>query len=333
MGKLLRIVARRLINALVTIFGIIVLNYVLVRMMPGDPAVVIAPRLPGYEGLIDSNRQLFGLDRGPWEQFVIYLQRTVTLDWGISYRWNQPVAEILMRDLGWTLLLVGTATVFIIIFGMIIGSYAAWKRGKPFDLASTGLGIFFYGMPTFWLGLVLIALFANPSFRPAWWWPLLPSQGYYNVNLGPWAWDWAHVSSALQHLILPSLTLAVGSLAGISLVMRSSLIDVMTEDFVLTARAKGLSEQEVLRRHIFPNGLPPMVQLIALDIAFVIGGAYQVEVIFGYQGIGYRTINAIYDLDYPLLQFIVVVGGTAIVIANLIADFILLKLDPRIRIA
>src|SRR3970282_1568456 len=110
MGKLLRIVARRLINALVTIFGIIVLNYVLVRMMPGDPAVVIAPRLPGYEGLIDSNRQLFGLDRGPWEQFVIYLQRTVTLDWGISYRWNQPVAEILMRDLGWTLLLVGTAT-------------------------------------------------------------------------------------------------------------------------------------------------------------------------------------------------------------------------------
>ena len=135
------------------------------------------------------------------------------------------------------------------------------------------------------------------------------------------------------HLILPALTLSVGTLAGISLVMRSSLIDVMTEDFVTTAKAKGLSDRQVLRRHIFPNGLPPMVSLIALDIAFILGGAYQVEWVFNYRGIGWRTIEAIYNLDYPLLQFIIVVGGVAIVLANLVSDFLLLYLDPRIKVA
>jgi len=115
--------------------------------------------------------------------------------------------------------------------------------------------------------------------------------------------------------------------------MRSSLIDVMTEDFVLTARAKGLTESQVLRRHIFPNGLPPMVSLIALDVAFILGGAYQVEFVFNYKGIGYRTIEAIRELDFPLLQFIIVVGGVAVVVANLVSDFILLRLDPRIKIA
>ena len=115
--------------------------------------------------------------------------------------------------------------------------------------------------------------------------------------------------------------------------MRSSLIDVMTEDFVTTAKAKGLSDSQILRRHIFPNGLPPMVSLIAMDLAFIIGGAYQVEVVFNYRGIGWETIQAITNLDFPLLQFIIVIGGVAIVIANFVSDFILLYLDPRIKIA
>ena len=115
--------------------------------------------------------------------------------------------------------------------------------------------------------------------------------------------------------------------------MRSSLIDVMTEDFVTTAKAKGLSDRQVLSRHILPNGLPPMVSLIALDLAFVIGGAYQVEVVFNYYGIGWETIQAIDNLDFPLLQFIIVVGGVAIVLANLVSDFILLLLDPRIKVS
>src|SRR3989442_15627405 len=141
-------------------------------------------------------------------------------------------------------------------------------------------------MPIFWLGFLLPAMFEKGSIVGHYftWWPALPSQGYYDDMLGPCSWDGAHLTSAAQHLILPALALSLGTLAGISLVMRSSLIDVMTEDFVLTAKAKGLSDRQVLRRHIFPNGLPPMVSLIALDIAFIFGGAYQVGWVFNYKG-------------------------------------------------
>src|SRR3989449_373279 len=311
------------------------INYGLLRLMPGDPALSLTPRDPKYQGLAEYNRELFGFDKPPWEQFAIYLQRTVTLDWGVSYRLGLPVFDVLMRDLGWTLVLVGTSTVATIIIGMFIGSIAAQKRGKPFDILSTATGIFLYGMPIFWLGFLLLAMFEKGSIVGHYftWWPALPSQGYYDDMLGPWAWDGAHLASAAQHLILPALTLTLGTLAGISLVMRSSLIDVMTEDFVTTAKAKGLSDRQVLRRHILPSGLPPMVALIALDIAFVIGGAYQVEVVFNYYGIGWETIQAIDNLDFPLLQFIIVVGGVAIVLANLVSDFILLLLDPRIKVS
>jgi peptide/nickel transport system permease protein len=302
--------------------------------MPGSADLAIIPRDPKYQGFRQYQIAQFGLDKTPLEQFVIYLQKLVTLDWGKSYLYKQPVVQILAVDLSWTLLLVGTATIFTILIGMAIGAYAAVRRGKPFDYLSTGFTIFFYGMPIFWLGLMLQAAFKRRSPLAAWfsWWPQLPVQGYFNNDLIPWQWDATHVVDAAFHLILPAATLALGTIAGISLVMRSSLIDVMTEDFVTTARAKGLSEGAVLRKHILPNGLPPMVSLIALDVAFILGGAYQVEYVFNYKGIGYRTIEAIGNLDFPLLQFIIVIGGAAVVIANLISDFVLLLLDPRIKI-
>ena len=303
--------------------------------MPGSADLAIIPRDPKYAGFRQYQIAQFGLDKTPLEQFVIYLQKLFTFDWGISYFYKRPVIEILSVDLSWTLLLVGTSTLFTILFGMAIGAYAAVRRGKPFDYLTTGVSIFFYGMPIFWLGLMLQAAFKRRSVFSGWfsWWPQLPVQGYFDLDLLPWQWDWPHLYDAALHLILPSATLALGTLAGISLVMRSSLIDVMTEDFVTTARAKGLSEGAVLRRHILPNGLPPMVSLIALYIAFILGGAYQVEYVFNYKGIGYRTIEAIGNLDFPLLQFIIVIGGVAVVIANLISDFVLLILDPRIKVA
>ncbi|MCJ7562574.1 MAG: ABC transporter permease, partial [Thermoplasmata archaeon] len=146
-------------------------------------------------------------------------------------------------------------------------------------------------------------------------------------------WTLPILLSVAKYLVVPSITLALATVAGISLVMRSSLIDVMTEDYILTARAKGCSDYQVLRRHALPNGLPPIIALIAMDIAFIIGGAYQVEVIFNYPGIGYRTIQAIYNLDFPILQFIIVIGGVAVVIANFIGDIVLLYIDPRIKIS
>jgi peptide/nickel transport system permease protein len=227
---------------------------------------------------------------------------------------------------------------------MTIGSYAAYRRGKPFDLITTNLGIFFWGMPYFWLALLLKIIFMEqispiraqpPVGLGIQWWPTLPSQHYYDyTRLGAvWQWEWPFVESAMIHLILPVASLTIGGFLGVSLIMRNSLIDVMTEDYIVTARAKGLSHREILKNHAVPNGMPPMITLIALYTASILGGAYQVEYVFVYQGLGYDTIQAVFANDYPLLQFILVIGGIAIVIANLIADFILIKVDPRIKIA
>ena len=150
MGKVLRVVIRRSINAVVTMFGIICLNYVLIRLMPGDPNLALVPRNTQFVGLAKANAELFGLDKPPFDQFVIYLQNTVTLNWGYSYFWHAPVADLLIHDLGWTLLLVGTSTVFTILIGMIVGSYAAVKRGRPFDLAGRHCPPFVAGVKNAW---------------------------------------------------------------------------------------------------------------------------------------------------------------------------------------
>jgi peptide/nickel transport system permease protein len=247
---------------------------------------------------------------------------------------DSSVIDIISVAMSWTLMLVGVSTVITLLLGMVVGSYAAYRRGGAFDLASTGSLLFFYGMPIFWFAIMLQILFTSYPLGMDWW-PQLPLSGYYDVlEYGnDLRFDPGMILNILEHMILPGTTLAIGSLAGVSLVMRSSLIDVMTEDYIMTARAKGLTDYQVLRYHAFPNGLPPMVALIAMSLAFVIGGAYQVEVIFSYRGIGYETLTAIYSLDFPVLQFIIVVGGVLVVVANLLSDIILIFIDPRIKIA
>lgn len=331
-----RIIARRLVNVVITIFGIMTLNFLLIHMMPGDPILEMVPRDPKFDDSLKWQlMEKFHLNESVFEQYLIYMKNAVTGDWGTSYMQNQrEVLDIIMLDMRWTLLLVGASTIFTIFLGMAIGAYAAYRRGGAFDLSSIAGSLFLYGMPVFWFAMLLQILFSSTPLGMDWW-PQFPPSGYYDTETyGPeFKWEWPILLSVLEHLIVPSITLALGTLAGISLVMRSSLIDVMTEDYIVTARAKGLTDYQVLRRHALPNGMPPMVALIAMDIAFIIGGAYQVEVIFSYPGIGYRTIQAIYSLDFPILQFIIVVGGIAVVIANFLADLALLYLDPRIKIS
>ena len=328
-------ILKRSIFVVLTILGIITVNFLLVNLMPGDPIHNMIPRDPKFNYEIrDQLIDKFHLDAPLWERYLIYVKNTVTLDWGDSYMQNRPVLDIIRVAMSWTLLLVGTSTAITLLLGMMIGAYSAYRRGGAFDLSSTGMLLFFYGMPIFWFAIMLQILFNSYPLGMDWW-PQLPLGGYYDVlEYGDrLSWDIPVILSVLKHMILPATTLAIGSLAGVSLVMRSSLIDVMTEDFILTARAKGLNDYQVLRHHALPNGLPPMVALIAMSMAFVIGGAYQVEVIFNYRGIGFETLRAIYSLDFPVLQFIIVVGGVLVVIANFISDIILVYIDPRIKIA
>lgn len=331
-----RIIAKRLVNVVLTIVGIMILNFALIHFMPGDPINEIFPKSAKFsDSMKDAFRDRFHLDESIPEQLGWYLYNTFTGQWGDSYVWNQPVLDLILLDLRWTMLLVGISTVFTILIGMAIGAYSAYRRGGVFDVGATSVSLFFYGMPVFWLALILQLSFSTTEPFGMSWWPKLPPSGYYDTDRFGATFEWSIpvFLSVLKYMILPAMTLAVGTLAGVSMVMRSSLVDTMTEDYILTARAKGLTDYQVLRRHALPNGMPPMIALIAMDIAFIIGGAYQVEYVFNYPGIGYRTILAIEERDFPILQFIVVIGGIAVVVANFIADLVLVYIDPRIKIA
>lgn len=329
-----RYVGKRLVNVALTIIGIMILNFLLIHLMPGDPSTQMIPRDPKFDAslrwqLVDK----FHLNDTLASQLGWYMYNTVTGNWGTSYITRRPVFDIIMNDLRWTMLLVGISTLLTIMLGIGIGAYSAYRRGGPFDAGATSITLFFYGMPIFWLAIVLQLLFTTHPLAMHWW-PQLPSGSYYDTDKygNQLSLSLPLILSIGKYLILPSVTLAIGSVAGISLIMRGSLIDAMTEDYITTARAKGLSHYQVLRYHALPNGMPPMIALIAMEIAFVIGGAYQVEVVYNYPGIGYETMHAIWNLDFPILQFIVVIGGVAVVIANFLADMLLLYVDPRIKV-
>jgi len=329
------VIAKRLINVVITVFGIMTLNFVLIHAMPGDPVSNIVPKDPKFPASLRWELvNKFHLNDSLPVQYVTYMKNTLTLDWGTSYKLNRPVIQVITTDMEWTLFLVGVSTIITIGLGMAVGAYSAYRRRGAFDVTATGVTLFLYGMPTFWFALLLQILFTTHPLGMQWW-PQLPPSGYWDVDKygGEFHMTLPMVLSVMKYLILPATTLAIGSVAGVSLIMRSSLIDVMTEDFILTARAKGLTDYQVLRHHALPVGMPPMIALIAMDIAFIIGGAYQVEYIFNYPGIGYRTIQSINNLDFPILQFIVVIGGVAVVLANFISDIVLMYTDPRIRIS
>jgi peptide/nickel transport system permease protein len=334
--SLRKILAKRLFNVFLTILGILTLNFALIHAMPGNPIHNMVPRDPKFDpSLKDDLIEKFHLNDSIFEQFFYYLINTFKGEWGTSYMAaDQPVLDIIIGDLRWTMLLVGVSTIFTILLGIVVGAYSAYRRGGAFDISATSVSLFFYGMPIFWFAILLQILFTSHPLGMDWW-PQFPSGGYFDTDAhgSTFKWELPLILSVLEYMFLPSLTLALATLAGVSLVMRSSLIDVMTDDFILTARAKGLTDSQVLRRHALPNGMPPMIALIAMDVAFVIGGAYQVEYIFNYPGLGWRTIKAIYDLDFPVLQFIVVIGGVAVVIANFLADIVLMYIDPRIKVA
>ena len=327
MGKpFRRIFARRLFNAFITILLIMSLNFVLFRMVPADPALLMMNRDPQTtEATYWRNVEIMGLNDSLPEQYVGYMIDTFTLEWGISYQYREDVVDVTKAAVGWTVLLIGTSTIFTFIIGVALGKIAALRRGKASDITITGFGIFFYGMPVFWFALVLLIVFAG-------WLSWFPSAHRMEPgqHLFPLTFD--KIVDVIEHMVLPVATMTVGALAGIILIMRNSLVDVLTEDYIVTAYAKGLSGREVMQRHAGPNARLPIVTTLAMDVAFIFGGAFQVEIVFNYKGIGWYTIQAIWNSDYPLCQFIFLIGGVAVVVANLIADLVLVKLDPRVQI-
>jgi ABC-type dipeptide/oligopeptide/nickel transport system permease component len=239
---------------------------------------------------------------------------------GISFANQQPVSHLLIADLKNTIPMVTVGTVAAIVVGVATGILSAWRRGTVPDHLSTNGAILFYAFPTQWLGLMLLIIFAGT----------LPAGGMENPFLFTAEPFWAHLGDIAQHMILPAATLLLTAYGSYTLVVRSSMLETLGEDYVLTARAKGLPDRRIVRRHAFRNALLPMVTLVALDLGYIVGGAVLIEVIFSWPGIGLAMYDAIQQRDYPMLQGGFLILTLAVIILNFAADLIYFRLDPRI---
>jgi ABC-type dipeptide/oligopeptide/nickel transport system permease component len=313
-------VIKRGFFALVTIFVAVTLNFFLFRVLPGS-AVTDLARVPHASPQLRHALTVeFGLDKPKWEQYLIYLRELAHGNMGISFASQQPVIHLLIADLKNTIPMVTVGTFAAVVVGVSTGVLSAWRRGSPPDHISTNLAIFAYAFPTQWLGLMLLILFAG----------ILPAGGMSDPFLFVAEPFWQHLGDIGTHMILPAGTLMLTAYGSYTLVVRSSLLETLGEDYVLTARAKGLPVRRIVWRHAVRNALLPMVTLIALDFGYIVGGALLVEVIFSWPGIGEAMYNAIGQRDYPMLQGGFLILTISVIVLNFASDLIYFRLDPRI---
>jgi ABC-type dipeptide/oligopeptide/nickel transport system permease component len=311
--------AKRIGLAAGTVFVAITLNFILFRAAPGD-AVSNLSRVPhASPQLKEALRHEFGLDQSKWEQYLLYLKQLAHGNLGVSFADQQPVSHDLGVALGNTIPMVLLGTLIAIIVGVLTGTIAAWRRGGVADHLNTNVAIAFYSVPTQWLGLMLLILFAG----------VLPTSGMVDEFALDQSW-WAHAEDVLKHMVLPSATLALTLYGEYTLIARSAMLETLSEDYVLTARAKGLSGGAVVRRHAFRNALLPTTTMVALSLGYVVGGAILIETVFSWPGIGRAVYQAVLQRDYPMLQGAFLVLTLSVVLFNLVADLLYFRLDPRV---
>ena len=322
-GGLGRFIGFRLLSGLGTLLFVLLFNFFLFRLLPGDPAA----RYRAVKNISaeDLARIRDELNAPVLEQFWAYLRDPLALQ-GISAWKGQPVWDLVGGRAWPTLVLLGTSTLLATLIGIRVGIRAGWQRGGPFDKVSTGVTLLFYATPEFWLGLLLILTFSSgigpfPS--------LFPSGGVIDSGIAPLSVD--GVVSIAEHTVLPAVALAAVYLAEYSLIMRASIIDELSQDYLTTARAKGLMDHVVRRRHAVPNASLPTITLIFLNIGFIIGGAITVETVFSYPGLGLLTFEAIQEQDFVLMQALFLVFTVSVIVFNILADVTVAVLDPRIR--
>ncbi len=315
---------RKIGFALVTLAIVVMLNFFLFRILPGDPVrAVIGRNIRISVETQAALRAQFGLDKPIFpDQFFATLGQWAHGNLGVSWSLRQPVGEVLAAKLGNTLLLLSLGQVLSIAFGIALGLVAGWKRGTPLDVAALTFSLVAWAMPTFWLGIILLAVGSA--------WFGLPTGGIVSPgNVGKPLLS--VLPDLAEHLILPTLTLTILYLGEYMLIMRSSVLEVLSEDYILTARAKGLSHWQVLRRHAMKNAMLPIVTLVALNLGFVVSGAIYVETVFSYDGLGKLFQTALVKQDYPLLQGAFLLLAVSVIIANMSADILYLYLDPRVK--
>jgi peptide/nickel transport system permease protein len=313
----------KILQAVLTLAFVLAFNFFLFRGL-GDPTQLLAKQRGNMTAaaLADLKSQL-GLDLPLPQQFAHYIWETLHFHLGYTFD-NQPVSTTIGQAVWPTVLLIGTSTIASILLGVWIGIAQGWRWGSRFDKGWLGVTLVLYAMPEFWFGLLMIMLFAvTLNVFPS---GFMKTPGTDYTGL-------ANIADVLKHLALPFFVLTVSYLAEYSLIMRSSLTEVLTEDYIQTARAKGVRERLVRRRHAVPNALLPTITITILSLGYVLGGAIVIETIFSWPGLGRLTYEAIGNQDYALLEGLFLVFSVAVILANLIADLTYTYLDPRVRAA
>ncbi|MFI9594466.1 ABC transporter permease [Nonomuraea sp. NPDC052265] len=314
-------------GALFSIAAVIVGTFFVFRLLPGDPVRNLAQGRNMTPAQLDMERHRLGLDKPVLDQFFDFVGKTLRLDLGTSYEYKRPVLDLIGERIGPTLLLAGTGLVIAVSLGLWQGTRAGWQRGSRFDRFSTGLSLVLWSVPTFWLGLLLMmVLGVGIGPIPG----ILPFRGIESVDAPD---GFAYVLDVASHMVLPCLTLVAVIYAQYLLVMRSSLLEEVSQDYITVARAKGLRDDEVRRRHAVPNALLPTVTLVFMRIGFVVGGAVTVETIYTWPGLGQLFYRAVRVPDFTLMQGTFMLITVAVILMNTLADVLYHVLDPRVRSA
>jgi peptide/nickel transport system permease protein len=310
-----------------TAWAALTINFFIPRAIPGDPVKSLLARFQGQMNADSMNSLyvLFGINKNAslWSQYLDYWKQLAHGDLGLSFSvFPSPVSEVIIGALPWTVALVGITTVVSFLIGTGLGVLAGWRRGSWIDglLPAT---TFLSSIPYFWLGLLSVYLLTGPG-------SFFPASGGYTPGLVP-AWDQYFIPSAIQHSLLPALTILVSSVSGWILSMRNMMVTVAAEDYITVAHAKGLTDRRVALSYAARNALLPNVSGFALALGFIVGGTLLVEIVFSYPGLGFLLFRAVQYKDYPLMQGIFLVITVAVLVANLLADVVYLLLDPRTR--
>jgi peptide/nickel transport system permease protein len=312
---------RRLLQMIPTIVAILLINFLLIRLAPGDPARVMAGEMATDEN-VEAIRERFGLDRPLIQQLGAYAGALVQGDFGYSYNYLTPVSQLILSRLPQTILLVLTANVLSIVLGTIVGAYSASRFPSRVDSTIWISSLVFYSMPIFWFGMLLVYVFS----RELGW---LPSGGIRDIINRPTGLE--GVLDRLRHAILPIITLMAFYMPIFIRITRASVIETLGEDYITTVRAVGLSENRIFMRHALRNALLPTVTMAGLTLGFVVTGAVLTETVFGWPGVGLLFWQAITNRDYPVLMGIFVFTSIAVVLFSFLTDIVYALLDPRVR--
>jgi peptide/nickel transport system permease protein len=324
----MRFVLRRLGFFLLTLWAALTINFLLPRLMPGNPALAMMAR---YKGRVSGTalhalEVQFGVNtqQSLWSQYVDYLHNILTGNFGISTTFfPEPVIDVIKSGLFWTVGLVGITTVIGFVLGSVIGIAGGWRRGGRMDGIMTPIFVILSAVPYFWVAIVAIMLFA---VLLGW----LPQDFGYDSDLVP-SLTWPFVGNVLQHAILPALTILITSIGGWILTMRNTMVTVLAEDYIRMGRAKGLSQRRVMFDYAARNAMLPNLTGFAMSLGFVVSGAILVEYVFNYPGVGFLLLQASQNEDYALMQALFLLITVAVLLAVLAADLLTAALDPRTR--